>query len=100
MSKNWYFCILLVLATLLVPTLALLNDIPPGSNMDEGQPKSWPELVGIPGTEAREKILAEDPTLQVGIVRPGMMVTMDYRLNRVRIYVDKDGIVNRPPTLG
>ncbi|CAI5515862.1 unnamed protein product [Closterium sp. Naga37s-1] len=68
-----------------------------GSNMDEGQPKSWPELVGIPGTEAREKILAEDPTLQVGIVRPGMMVTMDYRLNRVRIYVDKDGIHDISP---
>ncbi|GJP55632.1 hypothetical protein CLOM_g14578 [Closterium sp. NIES-68] len=64
------------------------------------QPKSWPDLVGIPGTEAREKILAEDPTLQVGIVRPGMMVTMDYRMDRVRIYVDKDGIVLRPPTLG
>ena len=36
----------------------------------------------------------------VPIVGPGMMVTMDYRTDRVRVHVDQQGKVASPPTVG
>ena len=50
--------------------------------------KEWPQLVGKPGAEAKEVINQEDPNLNVEIMEPGDMATRDYRLDRVRIYVD------------
>ncbi|KAH7285684.1 hypothetical protein KP509_33G040900 [Ceratopteris richardii] len=77
-----------------------------GSNADEifqvntGPSKSWPELVGLPGEEAKCKILAEDPNLTVVILPEGSFVTMDFRTDRVRIFVDDKGIVTKTPHIG
>jgi Potato inhibitor I family len=63
-------------------------------------PGEWPHLVGQVGSAALETVKKERPDCQVQIVGPGQMVTQDYRLDRVRIYVDADGKVSRPPRTG
>lgn len=64
---------------------------------------AFPELVGIPGDEARNKVLAERPDLSphnVMVHAADAMITMDYRINRVRIFVDKDNKVTATPQVG
>jgi hypothetical protein len=56
--------------------------------------------VGIPGEEAKTKILAENPKLQVIIVPFGSPLTSDYHFNRVRIIVDESGLVEQIPRIG
>lgn len=55
--------------------------------------RPWPELLGKPGTEAKAIIEGRRPGCKVHVIREGSSVTHDYRTNRVRVYVDKDGIV-------
>jgi beta-lactam-binding protein with PASTA domain len=62
--------------------------------------RSWPELVGKTGEEAKAAIEKEDPSLEVQIVPYGHVVTQDYRTDRVRIYLDPEGRVARPPRIG
>jgi hypothetical protein len=57
---------------------------------------SWPELVGKNGQAAKATI-AQATAFTVQIVPDGSMVTMDVRTDRVRIFVDSDGNVIRPP---
>lgn len=52
------------------------------------------------GEEAKEKIAAENPWLNIQIVPHGSFVTMDFRPNRVRIFVDAAGKVVSPPKIG
>ncbi|MFJ7272330.1 serine protease inhibitor [Streptomyces sp. NPDC099050] len=59
----------------------------------------WPELVGKPAEEARERIRAEFPETVVHVVPEGSMVTMDFNEQRVRLFV-KDGKVAREPRRG
>lgn len=60
----------------------------------------WPELVGKRVEEAKDTIQSERPDLKsVCIIPKGSKVTMDYRMDRVRIYVE-DGIVLRAPKVG
>ncbi|XVF21636.1 hypothetical protein REPUB_Repub12eG0107500 [Reevesia pubescens] len=61
---------------------------------------SWPELVGINGEVAAAIIAKENPKISVAIVKEGMMVTMDFRCDRVRVWVDKYGIVKLMPQIG
>ena len=63
---------------------------------------AWPELVGNqPGEAAVATIQAERPDLaQVLTVPEDAMVTMDWREDRVRVFVDAQGIVCREPTCG
>ncbi|XP_016474907.1 subtilisin inhibitor-like [Nicotiana tabacum] len=61
---------------------------------------SWPELVGVTAEEAEKKIKEEKPELDIHIIPPNSMVTMDYRLERVRIFVDASGKVAQEPRLG
>ncbi|CAI5466983.1 unnamed protein product [Closterium sp. Yama58-4] len=62
---------------------------------------SWPEVVGLKGEEALKQIKASvPPTWTVGIIPSGFMMTADFRSDRVNIFVDKAGIVQRPPTVG
>ena len=65
---------------------------------------TWPEksLVGMTGEEAKQAILAVDSTLdgKIFILPQDAMVTMDYREDRVRIFVDDDGKVVRQPKRG
>lgn len=63
---------------------------------------SWggQSLVGMTGEEAKASIQAINRTLEVHIVPEGSMMTADYILNRVRIFVDKNGKVAREPQRG
>lgn len=62
--------------------------------------EEWPDLVGKSGEEAKAAILSDDSTLTVHILPEGSMVTMDYRLDRVRIFVDGAGNVVQVPRKG
>jgi len=62
--------------------------------------RSWPELVGVTGEEAKDAILNERPGLLILIVKDGASVTFDYCESRVRIFVDDNGIVTKAPCTG
>ena len=61
---------------------------------------SWPELLGLPGVEAKSKILEDNPKLEVVILPVGSIVTADFREDRVRVFVDSDGKVAQIPKIG
>ena len=61
---------------------------------------SWPELLGLPGVEAKSKILADNPKLTVIILAVGTFVTQEFREDRVRVYVDSDQKVAQIPRIG
>lgn len=52
------------------------------------------------GEEAKQHILAEDPTINAQVLPEGSAVTRDYRPDRVRIFVDPNGIVIAVPRRG
>ncbi|KAF7014673.1 hypothetical protein CFC21_028649 [Triticum aestivum] len=59
------------------------------STPGDGPKTEWPELVGRTIKEAKEKIKADRPDLKVRIVPVGStIVTADFDLNRVRVWVD------------
>ena len=69
------------------------------------QQLKWPEknLVGYTGEDAKFAVLAGDETLReenVHVLPEDSMVTMDYREDRVRIFVDGEGRVVSQPTVG
>jgi len=65
------------------------------------QPKeSWPELIGKSGEEAKTVILKERPGLDVQVVPHTGMMTMDYRTDRVRVFVDDNQKVTSAPNCG
>lgn len=68
-----------------------------GSNRE---PKTWTELVGMKGEEAEKKIKEDMPTAKTHIIPQDSFVTMDFRTDRVRIFVDHSGKVARPPSIG
>ncbi|CAF1605607.1 unnamed protein product [Adineta ricciae] len=59
----------------------------------------WSHLVGRDGKEAVE-IIKKAGFTNVHIMEPGMMGTMDYRTDRVRVHVDEQGKVAFAPTVG
>mmetsp|Transcript_93180 Transcript_93180/g.268188 ORF Transcript_93180/g.268188 Transcript_93180/m.268188 type:complete len:131 (-) Transcript_93180:30-422(-) len=61
---------------------------------------SWPELVGLDGQEAKAKLEEQEPDKKIFLIPEGRMVTMDYRTDRIRIFLDGDGKVSRAPILG
>jgi hypothetical protein len=60
----------------------------------------WPELVGKTGEEAKEAVLKDRPDLKVEIKNELSPCTMDFREDRVRIFVNNDGKVVAPPRTG
>ncbi|KAL9187360.1 hypothetical protein ACHAXT_001463 [Thalassiosira profunda] len=64
--------------------------------------KKWPEkdLVGMMGEDAKAAVLAGNSGLTVHVLPQDSMVTMDYREDRVRIFVGDDGKVVRQPKIG
>lgn len=64
--------------------------------------KPWggQSLIGMKGEEAKAIIETINPSLQVQIIPEGWFVTADHRLDRVRIFVDEEGIVKREPRRG
>jgi hypothetical protein len=61
---------------------------------------SWPELVGKTGEEAKAAIKKERPELDVHVLPNNSMVTMDFRTDRVRIFVDDHKKVTNAPKCG
>eukprot|EP00200_Dunaliella_tertiolecta_P005691 CAMPEP_0202354346 /NCGR_PEP_ID=MMETSP1126-20121109/9706_1 /ASSEMBLY_ACC=CAM_ASM_000457 /TAXON_ID=3047 /ORGANISM="Dunaliella tertiolecta, Strain CCMP1320" /LENGTH=68 /DNA_ID=CAMNT_0048946801 /DNA_START=153 /DNA_END=359 /DNA_ORIENTATION=- len=68
--------------------------------MNTGGKQTWPELVGKPYAEAEAVIKRDAPGILVSKVKPGSMMTMDYREDRVRVFVDNDDKVEKAPSLG
>lgn len=70
--------------------------------MSQAPQREWPELVGKPGEEAKEVILATGgPGIKdVQILPEDSIVDMMYRTDRVRIFVDSCGNVARKPIVG
>jgi hypothetical protein len=63
----------------------------------------WPECVGKTGAECKTLIEAtgsSDLKGNVQIIPEDFMVSMDFRTDRVRIFVDGDGIVDKIPHRG
>ncbi|CAN4100362.1 unnamed protein product [Withania somnifera] len=58
------------------------------------------ELLGVTAEEAERKIKEEKPEVKIHIIPPNSMVTMDFRLDRVRLFVDESGKVAQEPRLG
>ena len=64
-------------------------------------PNSFPDLVGTDGASAVTQIRELRPDLSTVVtVREGSMVTQDVRRDRVRVFVDGDGVVSRTPRVG
>ncbi|XP_071949484.1 uncharacterized protein [Antedon mediterranea] len=66
----------------------------------ENMPNEWPSLVGKKGEEAQKFISKERPELKIVILNKDDMMTMDFREDRVRIFVDDNQVVVRPPKTG
>lgn len=67
--------------------------------MDAEAKTTWPELVGENGEAAKATIM-QQTGITVHVIPDGSMMTMDYREDRVRIFVDTDGNVVRAPRIG
>jgi len=68
---------------------------------DTSTKTEWPELVGQAGDAAEAAIRKERPDLAaVESLPEDAMVTMDFREDRVRVFVNADGTVARPPKIG
>uniref|UniRef100_A0A7R9ZMT4 Subtilisin inhibitor domain-containing protein n=1 Tax=Craspedostauros australis TaxID=1486917 RepID=A0A7R9ZMT4_9STRA len=62
---------------------------------------NWPELVGMSGEQAKATIMSENSSVtEIQILPAGSIVTMDYREDRVRIFVDGNGNVSVSPSIG
>ncbi|KAJ8599277.1 hypothetical protein CTAYLR_006795 [Chrysophaeum taylorii] len=104
---NW--CLLLLFSAAAFSTPNMPN---------EPDTAAWGTFVGKRATEVVEQIKRENPSLKVvhaarcaaslsltttttrEQVPTDAMVTMDFRLDRVRVFHDKDGLVARTPKVG
>ena len=67
----------------------------------ENVKEEWEELVGATGEEAKQQIEEERSDLErVEVIPEGAPVTRDFRIDRVRIFVDAEGRVVRIPKVG
>eukprot|EP00894_Picocystis_sp_ML_P001381 jgi/Pico_ML_1/51898/g362.t1 len=60
----------------------------------------WPDLVGKTSVEAKEFLEKSFPDLKVIVLNENSMMTMDYRVDRVRIMVNEEGVVTKVPHRG
>ena len=70
--------------------------------MDSNEQKSsFPELNGKSVEVAKATIAKIYPKFTIQVLKKGTMVTMDYRSDRIRIFVDPDtGLVDGFPKIG
>jgi len=61
---------------------------------------TWPEVVGMTGDEAKEQIAKDRPDVQINVLPEVSPVTMDFRPDRVRIFVNNDQKVVAAPRCG
>jgi len=81
-----------------IPPVMRVVDPRDGIRLAEKGP--WPGLVGMDGDAAVKALTDRFPEASVSTVPEGAMVTMDYRLDRVRVFVDEGGKVVRAPSFG
>ena len=79
---------------------ANLINVEPERIRGGGEKDEWPDLVGKSGEEAKAAIQADDSKLTVHVLPDGSIVTMDFRMDRVRIFVNEEGKVVRTPRKG
>lgn len=61
----------------------------------------WPSCINLPGEECKVYIESKAPNLDgVFIINPGDMHTRDINMNRVRIFVNEEGVVFKAPKRG
>uniref|UniRef100_A0A5B7CAU7 Putative subtilisin inhibitor CLSI-I n=1 Tax=Davidia involucrata TaxID=16924 RepID=A0A5B7CAU7_DAVIN len=81
-----------------------LTTIPPSGSQEHmcgsNTKTTWPEVVGLTAEEAERKIKEDMPRAQIQVVPPNHFVTMDYRGDRVRLFIDSSGKVSQPPRIG
>jgi hypothetical protein len=62
---------------------------------------SWPDLVGVSGELAKNVIQKQLPNFEIEIVPWGSFVSMEFKEDRVRIFVDEEtGEVKETPKIG
>ena len=71
-----------------------------GSSTAQGHQGPWPECVGMSAEECKALIAKKAPDVSIQIIPEGFMVTMDFRLDRVRIFVNDDQEVVSIPSRG
>jgi len=86
--------------TIDIPVVAVKSNSVEESLLNDMEQLSWPELVGREGTYAVEYIKETSGLTNVFTILEGTPVTMDYRNDRVRVFVDKHGIVTQIPRTG
>jgi hypothetical protein len=63
--------------------------------------RRWPELVGKPGSDAEETIKSERPDLnEITLLPEHSPFTLDYKEDRVRVFVDDENNIVSAPTIG
>nr|1TM4_I Chain I, chymotrypsin inhibitor 2 [Hordeum vulgare subsp. vulgare] len=60
----------------------------------------WPELVGKSVEEAKKVILQDKPAAQIIVLPVGTIVTGEYRIDRVRLFVDRLDNIAQVPRVG
>ncbi|RZC83600.1 hypothetical protein C5167_046386 [Papaver somniferum] len=61
---------------------------------------SWPELVGFDGETAARIIEREIPNVNAIVLLEGTPTTLDFRCDRVWVFVNEAGKVVETPTIG
>ncbi|KAM7462940.1 hypothetical protein LguiA_031061 [Lonicera macranthoides] len=61
---------------------------------------AWPELCGTRGNTAVATIEKENPSVDASTVPEGSIVTTDILCTRVRVWVNRNGVVTRVPVVG
>ncbi|XP_050229165.1 subtilisin inhibitor CLSI-I-like [Mercurialis annua] len=62
--------------------------------------RTWPDLVGVTAEEAERKIKEDMAGAEVQVVPPDCFITMDFKVGRVRLFIDSSGKVAKPPIIG
>ncbi|XP_044954501.1 subtilisin-chymotrypsin inhibitor-2B-like isoform X1 [Hordeum vulgare subsp. vulgare] len=70
------------------PAESRMSCAAPKAPAGEEKKTSWPEVVGKSIEEAKEIILKDMPDADIFVLPAGSPVTLDFRSNRVRIFVD------------
>lgn len=89
--------------TLTAPTQQHVPSVPAPSSGGGVQPNkaSWPELMNTPSAQAMAVISEQRPDVKAMLVPQGAMVTMDMRMDRVRVFHDvSTGMVTSTPKIG
>lgn len=60
----------------------------------------WPDLVGQTWFEAQDKIRRQFPQITIQVFPTGTTVKKEFSPDRVQIFVNAEGHVTKPPTIG